>query len=168
MKKIALLLALTLLLSASYAEDLTFYQYLQKYGFTVYSVDTPEALGMDADTFDGMFSGCSLLGCVRGTDKFAFFGRDKDGKLFTAQNPYQDIVGAFSSFLSDFSMIEIFVDACEKYGFSLGLYIDSNGFHFGLSEDSDVLKILASKLGSGHPKTAVLGWDDFRKLILFH
>ena len=170
MKKVFTIMCIIVLccLFCSKAEELSFYQYLQKYGFTVYSVDTPEAFGMDADTFDGMFSDCSLLGCVYGSNKLAFFGRDKGGKLFTAQNPYQDILGAVSPLMSDFYMIGVFVDACEKYDFSIGLYIDSNGFHFGLSEKTDKLILLASKLGSGHPTTAVVGWENFRTLILFH
>ena len=171
MKKLFAIVLLFVMLCGSIiskAESISFDEYMQQVGFVIYDIDTLESLGLESDTFDGDFANCSIFGCVCGTDKFAFFGRHADGKLFIAQNPYQSLLDGISPLLNVFGMIGIFVDICETYDFSMGLYIDSNGIHFGLSEDTPTLNALADKIGSGNPSTRVIGWDNFRTLIMLH
>lgn len=165
---IILILVILCCFISTKAESVSFDEYMQKLGFVIYDIDSLERLGLESDTFDGEFANISIFGCVCGTDKFAFFGRHSDGKLFIAQNPYQSVLDGISPLLNVFSMVGIFVDICETYDFSIGLYIDSNGIHFGLSDDTPTLNAIADKIGSGNPSTRVVGWEDFRKLIMFH
>lgn len=171
MKRLFTLSLILLILASAMAETenlSSFEQYMQKAGFVMYSIDSLETLVLPEDTFDGKYAYCSLLGCVYGKDQVAFFGRLKNGELFIAKNPYESILDAFSPTLGDLSMIGLLVEGCKTYNFSIGVFIDSNGAHFGLSEDTEVLNSLADKLWRGSPNTRVIGWDNFARLILLH
>lgn len=164
------LLALALIGGAAVAEPVSPVDFLKQRGYTLYEVDGLEALGISSALFEGENAGTSFCGCLYSekSQNYAIFGRESDGHLYIAHTgAAHALVDAFSPLLSTASMYGIFVDLCRESGVDLAFWLDSAGFRFGLSEDSDRLNALAASLSEGTPRTSVVGWDDFLKLLTF-
>lgn len=164
------LLALVLICGAAVAEPVSPVDFLKQKGYTLYEVDGLEALGISSALFEGENAGTSFCGCLYSekSQNYAFFGRESDGHLYIARTgAAHALADAISPLLSMGSMYNTFVDLCRESGADLAFYIDSAGFRFGLSEDSEPLKALAASLAEGTPRTTVVGWDDYLKLLTF-
>lgn len=168
MKRLLCVLLIIVLCVPAFADEVTFDEHMQQNGYIMYSIDKLESLGLDADTFSGDAADCSFFAGLYIDDQIAFFGRHKNGDLFVAKSSLQSILSV-NDYLEYFGLlytIDFFVRTLEAYDFSIGILIDSDGFRFGLSEDSETLKAVASKIGSGHPMTVTVGWENYRKLFL--
>lgn len=164
------LLALALIGGAAVAEPVSPVDFLRQKGYTLYEVDGLDALGIPPALFEGDNATTSFCGCLYSeqSKNYAFFGREADGHLYIAHTgAAHALADAFSPLLSMGNMYGTFVDLCRESGADLAFYLDSDGFRFGLSEDSDQLKALAASLAEGTPRTAVVGWDNYLKLLTF-